>query len=77
MKWEVEVTDTFCGQASYSWCDRCTLDLPEGTKDRQLAKAFKAAAGMTGDRGKSFWHGDTYEFRPYNRCVLLFASLCY
>jgi hypothetical protein len=70
--WLVEYTDTFGGEANYSWVQRATLGDSEET-NRQLAKRFKAEMGLTGVRGRSYWHGDEYEFRPYGMCTVLFA----
>lgn len=73
--WQVEYTDTFGGEANYSWVHRATLvdeDAPPLT-NRQVALKAKAAVGLTGVRGRSYWHGDEYEFRPYRACTILFA----
>ena len=75
MMWTVEVTDTFGGEANYSWVRRSEVSAPDGATDRQLARLFKDAGGFTGSRGRATWHGDTYEFRPYGQCVVLFATL--
>lgn len=45
---------------------------------RDIARKAKAAVGLTGVRGKSDWYnGDTYEFRPYGSCTVLFAYPAY
>jgi len=39
-----------------------------------VVRKAKAAMGLTGARGKSYWHGDSWEFRPYGCCTVLFAT---
>lgn len=77
MVWEVEYTDTFGGQANYSWVDRQTVEFRENEADRATARRLKAAVGLNGVRGRSYWHGDEYEFRPYGSCTVMFARLNY
>jgi hypothetical protein len=89
-KYNVEYTDTFGGEANYSWVKRATVSMPELTHygydgstnyskanktfGRELMKRAKAAVGITGVRGKTFRHGDMYEFRPHNSCTVMFVS---
>ena len=73
--WSVEVTDTFGGEANYSWVRRESIEIPHGAPDRTVARMVKAAAGYTAARGQSAWLGETYEFRPRGAAVVLFANL--
>lgn len=88
----IEYTDTFGGEANYSWVKRHTVTMPElthygytGSADgsysranrvyqRELMKRAKALVGLTGVRGRTVWHGDSAEFRPYRVCTVLFIS---
>lgn len=88
--WDCEYTDTFGGEANYCWVRRAAIDMPElthygydgstnyakanRTYQRELAKKAKAALGLTGARGVSYWHGDTWEFRPYRSATVVFAT---
>lgn len=89
MAYSVELTDTFGGEANYSWVNRASIPSPEWTqfKDwdgngRRQPRAFqrtvmrraKAAVGMTGVRGVTHSYGDGYEFRPYRACVVMFVQ---
>ena len=85
---EIEYTDTFGGEASYSWVKRAVVTMPELTHygydggsnyakankayRRELVKRAKAAVGLTGVRGVRSDHGDMMEFRPYGSCTVLF-----
>ena len=86
--YEVEYTDTYCGEANYSWVVRKEISVPEWTafKDfdgngriepkgyqQTLMRKAKAAVGITGMRGKTYRHGDMYEFRPYRSSTVMFV----
>ena len=87
--YEIELTDTFGGEANYSWVKRGTIIVPEWDKfsdwdgnGRREPKGFQAyvmreakrKAGLTGVRGRTSSFGDDYEFRPYGMNVVLFVS---
>lgn len=88
--YNVEYTDTFAGEANYSWVLRATVTMPElthygydgGTNyakankvfQRELMKRAKAKLGLTGARGRTYHHGDMSEFRPYGSCTVLFVT---
>jgi hypothetical protein len=87
---EIEYTDTFSGEANYSWVRRASVAMPElthygydgGTNyakanrvyERELMRKAKAAVGLTGVRGVRSSRGETIEFRPYGSCTVLFVS---
>lgn len=87
---EIEYTDTFGGEANYSWVKRAVVTMPElthygydgGTNyakankiyQRELVKRAKAAVGLTGVRGVRSDHGDLVEFRPYGVNTVLFIN---
>lgn len=87
---EIEYTDTFGGEANYSWVKRAVVTMPElthygydgGTNyakankayRRELVKRAKAAVGLTGVRGVRSDYGDMMEFRPYGSCTVLFIN---
>lgn len=88
--YDVELTDTFGGEANYSWVRRETVTMPELTHygydggsnyakankvyQRELMKRAKAAVGLTGVRGYSDHRGDSAEFRPYGLLQVMFIS---
>lgn len=73
-KWMAEVTDTFAGEANYSWVRRYSISVPAGASNVAVMRAAKAAAGYSGVRGRRYDHGDTLEFRPARQCVVMFVS---
>jgi hypothetical protein len=72
--WQAELTDTFGGQANYSWVQRERLHLAVGSTDRQIVQAAKAAVGLTGVRCERSSTGEGFELRPYGRCEVLFVE---
>ena len=86
----IEYTDTFGGEANYSWVRRASVAMPElthygydgGTNyakaskvyNRELMRRAKAAIGLTGVRGVRSGHGDMIEFHPYGSCTVLFVT---
>lgn len=74
---DVEYTDTFGGEANYSWVERAELELPVDLSDRAVMRRAKAVVGLSGVRGRSYCNGDTWEFRPYRCCTVMFASVRY
>lgn len=91
-KYNVEYTDTFAGDANYSWVRRAVVHMPELTHygydgatnysqadkvyQRELMRRAKAAMGLTGVRGVTYRHGDMTEFRPYRSCTVMFITWC-
>jgi len=73
----VEYTDTFGGEANYSWVKRENLELPVNLSDRAIMRRAKKAMGLTGVRGKTIVYGDMWEFRPYRSATVMFATVQY
>lgn len=88
--YQVEYTDTFGGEANYSWCRRAKVQVPELThygydgstnytkankaQRRQIMRKAKLAVGLTGARGRTIDDGYTIEFRPYRQCTVMFVT---
>jgi hypothetical protein len=47
-QWRIEVTDTFGGQANYSWVKRDEFDMPESATDVSIIRRAKEIAGYSG-----------------------------
>jgi hypothetical protein len=71
---EVEVTDTFGGEANYSWVHRETFHC-DGTKsDTHIVRAAKKAAGYTGVKCKRTLVGEMIQLDVVGQCVRIFIS---
>ena len=75
--WDIEVTDTFGGQANYAWVYRYAISIPGGISYLALVRRIKAAAGYSGIRGRTWVAGDFVEIRFPERCVVIFANVRY
>lgn len=74
MAYLAEYTDTFGGEANYSWVKRATIEGDAALSDLALMRRAKAALGLSGLRGRTFRHGDMIEFRPYGMARVLFVT---
>lgn len=91
-KFEYEYTDTFGGEANYSWVKRGSVTMPDLTHygydgsqgyfkanrtfNRELVKKVKAALGLTGVRCERDIVSDVIELRPRGSNTIIFISLC-
>lgn len=75
--YNVEYTDTFGGEANYSWVTRATIEVPQNASRALVMRHAKAAIGLTGARGRVDHHGDMIEFRPYRSCTVMFITFDY
>ena len=77
MKFRAELTDTFGGEANYSWVRRVEIEAPADITDRALVRRAKAALGLSGVRCVTYNHGDMLELRPVGSCTVMFLSAAY
>lgn len=71
-----EVTDTYAGEANYSWVKRGTVECKEGESYSDLAaiRRVKKAIGWNGTRCKVENYGDTIVLRPVGYCQVCFID---
>lgn len=72
MKYRIEITDTFGGEANYSWVRRHTLDVQPKITHLALVRRAKRKAEWSGIRCKVSHYGETIEIRPVGMCCVLF-----
>lgn len=72
---EVEVTDTFGGEANYSWVNRYTIVAPRDLSNRALVRRAKALAGWTGMRAATDAYGDNITVRPAGLLQVMFITV--
>jgi hypothetical protein len=77
MIYSLELTDTFGGQANYSWVERAELEASADTSPLALVRQAKAVMGLSGCRCRRFNSGEIIELRPVNSCTVLFITPCY
>lgn len=69
----IEYTDTFQGEANYSWVHRYHCKA-KGLSDRKLVRLAKRAAGLVGIRCKVEDHGDLIVVKPQGMCRIIFIT---
>ena len=75
--WDIEVTDTFGGEANYAWVYRYAIRMPDGISDLALVRRIKSVTGYSGIRGQTYVSGDFVEIRFPSRCIVIFANVRY
>lgn len=68
-----EYTDTFGGEANYSWVKRVEFEAPEAASQAAIMRRAKAAVGLSGAKGRTTNAGDIIAFKPWGACTVLFV----
>lgn len=90
--YDVEMTDTYAGEANYAWVRRAKVTMPELTHygydgstnyvaanrvfTRELMRKAKAAMQITGAKGQRETWGDTEVLRLRGAGIIMFVSHC-
>lgn len=75
MAFNIEMTDTFGGEANYCWVKRAHI-AAENLTDRQIVRRAKAWAGLTGARCRVDIYGDSIAIYPRGACIVVFVNHC-
>ena len=70
MKFEATFTDTFGGEANFSWCRRATFEAPDNATDALLIRRAKRALGVEG-RHKWTFPGERADLIGTCTCILI------
>ncbi len=72
-----EITDTFGGEANYSWVRRGTIQCKPGEDYSNLAAVRRAKkdAGWENVRCKREGYGNRIVLRPVGQCIIMFINL--
>jgi hypothetical protein len=71
---KIEKTDTFGGEANYSWVERYELDAIDGESSLTFIRRVKKVIGWTGVKCKKTDFGDLIELRPIQFCNVVFIT---
>jgi len=77
MTFTVEYTDTFGGEANYSWVTRIDFEAPSNISQLALMRRAKRALGISGVRGRTSHFDGVTAFHPYNMCTVMFITYNY
>ena len=69
-----EITDTFAGEANYSWVRRETIEVPDNASDLVVVRRAKSALGLTNIKCRKSDYGDMIELRPYGMAQVAFIT---
>ena len=74
-----EITDTYGGEANYSWVKRGTIETKPGEDYSDLAavRRVKKDAGWHNVRCKRENYGDMIALRPVGQCIIMFINFHY
>ena len=75
--WDIEVTDTFGGEANYAWVYRYEITTADDISDLALVRRIKSVTGYSGIRGRTEISGGSVEIRFPGRCIVIFANVRY
>jgi hypothetical protein len=70
--YDCELTDTFGGDANYSWVRRAQITVPIVASNLAIVRRAKAELGLTGAKCRRSVIGETIELRPYGSCTVVF-----
>jgi len=74
---KVEVTDTFGGEANYSWVERYEQWIPRKLTSRAKIRTAKRLAGWTGMHCQKDDFDDAYTLHPRGICQVMFVNFDY
>lgn len=72
MKYTIEVTDTFGGEANYCFCNRQELIVDDDVSDLAIVRRAKKMAGWSGLRCRVDNHGYMIALYPYGYNLVMF-----
>lgn len=76
-QFQFEATDTFGGEANYSWVRRLDVAYSADISDRALVRRAKAWAGFTGHPCRVENMGDLIAIYPRGVCQVIFVQSIY
>lgn len=74
MKYDIEYTDTFAGQANYCWVKRATLMVCDDASNRAIVRRAKRELGLNGIAGRLEYYGNSWAFYPYRSATVMFIT---
>jgi len=74
MKYQVEMTDTFGGEANYCWVRRAEIDAPATSTSAMLVRRAKKALGISATRHRTTDWGDLIRLDLSNACICVFIT---
>lgn len=73
-KFLAEMTDTFSGEANYSWLHSVIFEAPADASTATLVRRAKKALGVSAPHRSPDDHGDLIRLDLRHQCVVIFIS---
>lgn len=73
MQFQIEMTDTFNGEANYCWLRRATIDAPADASSQTLIRRAKKVLSIKG-RHRTSDFGDLIRLDMVGACICLFIT---
>ena len=70
----IEVTDTYGGEANYSWVNRKSVWMEENASDLAIIRKVKNVLGLSGHRCRVTNFGDEFHIDPQGQCIRIFVT---
>jgi hypothetical protein len=70
----VEVTDTFGGEANYAWVKRHSFMVPDALSNYSVVRRVKKFIQWSGQRCATTHYGDMIELRPQGKRLVAFIT---
>lgn len=74
MAWNIEVTDTFAGEANYSWVKRFTIESRANEGKIATVRRAKKESGLNGVKCNTSDYGDSWRLDIHGACIVCFIS---
>mgnify|MGYP003624667446 CR=1 FL=1 len=71
MKAQIELTDTFCGEANYSWVERHEFET-DGLTEKEIIRKARKLIGLTGSATVKTDLGDVIQWNIKGACLIAF-----
>ena len=73
MRYDIEMTDTFGGEANYCWVRRASIEAPCTSTSAMLVRRAQRALGITGRHKTTDW-GDLIRLDLTGACICVFIT---
>jgi hypothetical protein len=77
MKYNIEITDTYGGEANYCWVKRLDIEVDKDASDLSLIRKVKKAVGWNGIRCRTDILSDMIQLTPSGMCQTMFVTPLY
>lgn len=74
MQYNIEMTDTFAGEANYCWLRHATIDAPSDATSRILVRRAKRALGLGPCRHRTSDWGDLIRLDLSDNPICIFIT---